>query len=257
MRRLLSAVAMLILLTSACGEDTLAAGTYDGPLAAEGRQGAAHRVVECDDAPTGGNNYPGEYDNGALSDEPEAALRTAFDEAQITGVHDGYVLVREDDDRALFTFTDAGRVRQALIVHDGEAFGKEGWYVESWARCDYAELPAAVAERAGVEIWFDADGPVSTRRVHSADGPEHCGWQHLTFLSLGETTYVRDADTEYAEWTDAPYDSEADLPPHAVDTGFHRDGDHLWRSPDGTRAYVGNREKVAVWPRTKDGFTCA
>lgn len=251
--RLLLASLMLV---AGCGGGTLAAGTYDGPLAEKGRQGAAHRVVGCDGPTTGGNNYPGEYDNGALSDDPETALRTAVHEYLITGVHEGYDLVREDGDRALFTFTHDGRVVQAAIVRDGEAFGDEGWYVESWARCDYAELPPSIASQDDVEVWSDARGRVSTRTVRSSPGPEHCDWQDMTFLSVRKVTYVSDVPREYARSFDASYARDARLPGNAVDTGFHRGDDHLWLSADGTRAYVGDRTSVDVWPRAKNTFGC-
>ncbi|MBW9210167.1 hypothetical protein KV100_10900 [Mumia sp. zg.B21] len=256
--RLLSpalAAALLMLACTACGQD-LVTGTYEGPLAVEGRQGAAHQVVECDGTAEGGNGYPDEHDDGALSDDAEEALRTAFDERQLDGVRDGYRVVRADGPRTLFTFTADGRVRQAVIARDGEASGEKGWYVESWARCDYAELPEDVAEAAGVQVWSDATGRVSTRRITSYAGAEHCAWEHMTFLKLGKAEYVREPDASLADFFAGPYASSVALPPDARDTGFRRGSDHLWLSADGAWAYVGSGERVERWPRVVERLGC-
>ncbi|MFD1825685.1 hypothetical protein [Mumia zhuanghuii] len=248
----LAAVAAL-LLTSACGQD-LAPGTYEGPLSATGKRGAAGHVVECTGPAEGGNNYPGAYDNGALSDDAEEAIRTAFDEALVFGARGGYVRVREDDGRALYTLTHDGGVRQALIVRDGQ----DGWYVESWARCDYSELPDEVAEEAGYEIWSDADGRVSTRRVQSYAGPAHCSWDDMTFLEIDEAEYVRapEPDPHVATLLSGAYEAAVALPPDARDTGFHRGEDHLWLSADGAWAFVGDGERVERWPRAVGKLGC-
>ena len=40
-------------------------------------------------------------------------------------------------------------IKEAVIVRNGPAAantGGPGWYVESWATCDYAELPPEYAE---------------------------------------------------------------------------------------------------------------
>jgi len=58
-------------------------------------------------------------------------------------------------------------VKQAVIVHDGpatEGAGGPGWYVESWARCDYSELPAYFTDSIGLRIWTDLpDTPLPRR----------------------------------------------------------------------------------------------
>jgi hypothetical protein len=40
-------------------------------------------------------------------------------------------------------------------------------------------------------------------------------------------------------------------------TGFSRDGNRLWVSSDGQRAYVGTAHDVEVWPRTIQPLGCA
>lgn len=71
-------------------------------------------------------------------------------------------------------------------MHRGPAVdGRTGWYVESWARCDWAELPPELAEALGLDVWTDASGRrVPTTRAASSRGPEHCNWDDMTFLSL-------------------------------------------------------------------------
>jgi len=50
-----------------------------------------------------------------------------------------------------------GVAKQAVIVHDGPAAAAR--VVESWARCDWSDLPDAVAtryERDGKQLWLSA-----------------------------------------------------------------------------------------------------
>lgn len=140
----------------------------------------------------------------------------------------------------LYTYEVDRRVKQAMIVHRGKAVdGGTGWYVESWARCDWAELPAALGDALGLEVWTDPSGRrVATGRVVSSRGPEHCDWQDMTFLSIdgGDLadgqTYVEHPHTElYPDHFAVPYDRSTDLPSDARDTGYERDGRHLWVAP--------------------------
>lgn len=160
----------------------------------------------------------------------------------------------------LYTYEVDRRVKQAMIVHRGTALdGEIGWYVESWARCDWAELPPELANDLGLEVWTDESGRrVPTSRVASSRGPEHCDWQDMTFLSLdegdldGDQTYVEHPHPElYPDYFTVPYARKADLPADARDTGYEHDGQHLWLlAPDQSRAFVGMPDSVAVWPRT-------
>jgi len=122
----------------------------------------------------------------------------------------------------LYTYEVDRRVKQAMIVHRGKAVdGGTGWYVESWARCDWAELPAALGDALGLEVWTDPSGRrVATGRVVSSRGPEHCDWQDMTFLSIdgGDLadgqTYVEHPQSElYPGHFAVPYDRSTDLPP--------------------------------------------
>ncbi|KAA1422951.1 hypothetical protein FE697_012495 [Mumia zhuanghuii] len=264
-RRLVLASAALLAVT-ACGDgravDVPSSEAYAGPLVADGRFGAAGKVVSCTGDAAAGAVHHGRYEEGAVGDDPDEAFDHALSEAVFDGATDGYRLERDDGDRVLMTYAPDDVVVQAIVLRDGPASAGTGakdgtgWFVESWARCDLADMPE-IAEEHGIQIWSDDSGPVAATTIHSSDGPEHCDWDHMTFLSVDGALYVGDVDAEHARWMDAAYEDDADLPGDAADTGFHRDDDHLWLSPDRTKAYVGDRGSVEVWPRASDSFRCS
>jgi len=267
------------LLLTACGQSGAVdavpgAVPYDGPLHVEvtaapddptdDHGGAAGQAVDCDATPVGGSRSE-PYDGGPVSRSPEAALRRDSREAG-PGGREGLREVRREADRVLYVDEVDGRTRQAAVVHRGRSVtGSTGWYVETWARCDWAELPPAWAQEQGTEVWSDAAGHrVPTSRVQSSAGPAHCGWQDMTFLGLdggdldGGQTYVEHPDPAYyPDYFTVAYRRDADLPADAVDTGYERGGRHLWLAPDASRAFVGTRSSVAVWPRTVQPLGCA
>lgn len=262
--RLLTAACLIGVLgvLGGCAEGGAAddpADDYTGPLYVDARHGAAGEVVQCESPISGGFNAEGEYDNGAVADDPQGALETARHEAGFDGARSGYRVAAEEPTRVLFVHGVDGAVKQALVVHDGEtAFGEQGWYLESWARCDLSEFPDAVAEANGTQVWTDESGArVPTGTIKSYPGPEHCDWQDMTFLHLGKAVYVREPDRYLREFFAEPYDPRLPLPAHAVDTGYARGGEQLWLSPDQQRAYVGVRTEVDLWPRTVEPLLCA
>jgi hypothetical protein len=265
-------VAVLLLAASAisaCGDDSgtlgdlpRAAQQYDGPLlVAEGPYGAAGEVVECRHGPMAGGFESGEpYSGGATSDTAVEALETAWSEGMFLELPEVELAVaKEERRRVLLTYTADGAVRVAVVLRDGPATkgaGGDGWYRESWARCDFSELPDAVAEDYfGYQIWTGPDGePALTSDIVSYPGPEHCDWQAMTFLTLGEKrTYVRHAPPALRRWVVGEFVASMELPADAVATGYRR-GDHrLWLSPSGDRAYVGRAGHVQAWPRSRLG----
>jgi hypothetical protein len=269
--------ALLPLTLVACGTNSSlvekAATSYDGPLyLAEGegrhpRAGAAGDVVDCDDWGTGSAFHGDVYAEGATSDSPAGAVRTARSEG-LWSMPPDLAVAAESDDRVLYVAEVAGRPKAALIVHDGqgsEGAGGDGWYAESWAVCDIVELPADFVEQLGYEVWTDADGQiVPTRRLEVFRGAEHCDWQDMTFLSLGRwdnqaPTFVRDPDPDpyLRNYLAEPYQPEATLPADVVDSGFRRGQDRLWLAPDRSRAYVGTApDDVEMWPRMVKRLGC-
>lgn len=223
--------------------------------------GAAGEVVDCNAWGNGGFSDAEVYGEGATGDSPEQALEVARSEGIFGGVQEGLRVAKREEGRVLYVLEVESVVKQAVIVRDGpatEGAGGPGWYVESWARCDYSEFPRSFTESLGLQIWTDSDGrPVPTTTIESWRGPEHCDWQSMTFLHLGEAVYVRNPDPSLAEYFAEPYQEHSDLPAAAIDTGFERDGEHLWQSPDEQRAFVGIQDDVEVWPRTIERLACA
>ena len=92
--------------------------------------------------------------------------------------------------------------------------------------------PASLTDALGIQIWHDASGngvPVS--KIASDQGPPHCGWQDITFLTLatgsGERQFLRDTTGKLRDFLATTFDAGSTVPKGATDTGYDRDG----RSP--------------------------
>lgn len=257
-RAVLAAVVTGLVTTVGCGTTATSGGAPDSRLyATEGPGGAASGNVDCETPITGGFNR-GIFDNGAVTDGPREALEIGFEESGVDGIRSGYRASERDGDRVLYSAEYGGRTRQAVIVHRGRSVDGVGWYVESWARCDLAELPPSVARAARVRLWEDPEGrPVPTDVIESYPGAAHCDWQRMTFLELGRRVYVRAPEPGLGDYFDQPYESDVRLPPDAVSTGYRRGGQRLWLSRDRGLAFVGNRQGVEQWPATTEHLGCA
>ena len=260
--------AVIALTTVGCGEASddgqdvfpAAATPYTGPLspASPGPQGVAGSAVDCRLKSEGSDRGTGAYTDGATAATAAAAVDTAMSEGLFFSLPEvPLALAAQEPDRQLLTYEAQGRVLLAVLVQRGpavEGTGGEGWFVQSWSRCDWAEFPAQIAEARNYMTWTDARGiPVPAEVIHSFIGPEHCDWQDMTFLDLPRllprsTYYVRQPTAEMAEAASGPFVESTRLPPDATDTGFERDGGHLWTSADGRTAFVGTRDDVAAWP---------
>ena len=276
--RCVSVVAAVLTLSwlAGCGEETSlgkeATTPYDGPLhlpRGEGRHpeaGAAGDVVDCDAWGSGGAFHGEVYVEGATSDTARDAIETAWGEGM--GLHLPYELAvaARSKDRVLFVFEVAGRAKEAMIMHEGpaaEGTGGYGWYLESWAICDLVEFPVDFVEGLGRQVWTDAEGDVlPTRTLDVWRGAEHCGWQAMTFLSLGPwddkvPTFIANPLPYLREYVAEPFQPHANLPPDAVDSGFRHGEDRLWVAPDRSRAYVGSSPSdVEMWPRMVKELGC-
>jgi hypothetical protein len=220
------------------------------------------RLAMSSTASTGGlaRSTTRSYDEGATADNPEAALAVARGEGAFAMQPDLQVAKREDD-RLLYVLDVQGLAKQAVVVHNGpatEGAGGPGWYMESWATCDYSELPRSVTESTGLQIWTDSLGnPVSTKRLQERSGPAHCDWQSMIFLGLGQAVYVRDPEPDLADYFADAYRAHTTLPSNAVDTGFRHGRQHLWLSPDKQIAYLGTTTgDLEAWPRTIKPLLC-
>lgn len=253
---------------SACGRTGSAAKvhSYAGPLYVRGAAakhpgaGAAGNVVDCRTWRGGGFSAAKLYQHGATADSPGHALETARHEGIFDGPWNGLQIAKRERTRVLYVLDVGGAVKQAVIVHNGPATkgaGGAGWYVESWASCDYSEFPRSFTDSIGVQIWTDSAGnPAPTTRIQSWRGPEHCDWQSMTFLEIGRATYVRAPQPYLDQYFAQPYRKNTNLPGNALDTGFRRDGHELWLSHDKQIAYMRGSGDVEAWPRTIRPLLC-
>lgn len=226
------------------------------------KTGAAGAFVQCRTEVTG-DFRPGRYEGGETGRTPRKGLQRGLDEGALDGPQRGYVEERREDGRSLFTVRNEGVIKMAVILVKGPALGAPaGWHPESWARCDLSEFPVELAEADGLQLWIGRDGrPAPIDDIQSSIGPEHCDWQAMTFLRLGdgERTYVRNPDQAYlGDYFAEDWDPRATLPKGAYDTGYSRGQNHLWLSSDRRRAYVGEvgGTHVEMWPRTTQLLGC-
>jgi hypothetical protein len=242
---------------------------YDGPLFVSREEaehpgaGAAGDVVDCRTWGDGGFRDEAVFASGATADSAEQALENAHSEMTFGGAQERLLVAKRNQDRVLYVLEVDGVAKQAVIVHNGpatEGAGGPGWHVESWAHCDYSELPRWFTDSIGLQIWTDPSGrPVPTTTIQAWTGPEHCDWQSMTFLYLGgelRPPYVRDPLPSLDENLAESYDPHIELPADAVDTGFSRDGTHLWLSSDKQQAFIGTVNEVEAWPRGIEGLNC-
>jgi hypothetical protein len=259
--------AATLALLAGCGTSTAVSGEQpdSGTVPQQ-----AERALDCDGEPAGGG--AGDYADGgleAVQDGPKEALEDWLDnEAWAYQLPEaGYRVEREDGDRVLLSYDVGGRTKIAFVAADGvrDWNDDDGWGIESWSRCDPAELPADVTDALGIGVWEDAAGHrAPTTRIRSFQGPEHCDWQDITFLHIGPQRdaeeYLRDTTGELADLLSTTYDGAATVPRNATDTGLRRDGRQLWLGPDHDAAYLVSLDDpgdVERWPAAKRPIGCA
>ncbi len=225
------------------------------------RAGAASNFIECEHGIWDGG-WSEDFGPPGSGPDPEAALAAFLGDGLFAVPRAGFAFAGTDDSRRLFTYTNDGAPKVAIIVVDGTEValdGADGWIVETFASCDPAELDPSVDEDLPFEIWTDVGGrrvPVGT--VSSASGPSHCDWESVTFLRLYDTSYVRDPDGLLID--DAgigPFEADVQLPADATDTGYRRDGRELWIAADRSTAYIVTADRVEAWPSPVHVFGCA
>lgn len=242
-----------------------------------GRAGAAGDVVRCA-GPVVGTTSAAPFEGEDTGATPEAALRAAQTWAKWDGVQDGYAFARADADRRLYVFEVEGVAKQALILRHGPALKGDGtratvvrWWLESWARCDYAELPAAVARQQGLEIWSSTDGKRQPTSVLVSFRFGAGCYPGMTALDVGgplqggrdedgrvPVEYVRDPAPELRDrYFERDYAEHVTVPADAADSGYERQGDHLGFSDDRGYAYVGTPGDAEAWPRATQPIRCA
>ncbi len=241
----LLAVLLLAQLVSGCRDD-------HGPDVPN----AATSALDCAGTPY--EKGRGNYDTGpeSVQDGPQAAVDDWQAEEGRHLPQVPYVETARHGDQALFTWSTQGFVAGAFVVRDDTAGtdGDRGWGVASYGLCDPAEWPPETSDAVGIQVWTNADGDrVPTSLVYSSPGAEHCGWEDMTFLWLGKDgrdgEFYGTPDGYLAEFLRTSYAAHAELPADASDTGYARDGRHLWLAADGSAAYlVGADGDAERWP---------
>ncbi|MDP9442883.1 MAG: hypothetical protein M3P83_00445 [Actinomycetota bacterium] len=131
--------------------------------------------------------------------------------------------------------------------------------METFAQCDPAEFAPTADGDLDVQVWTDQNGErVPTSIVRSRPGPEHCGWQRATFLTLGrDRTFIRDPggliDEDSLRGT---FRADAALPDDAVDTGYRHAGRQLWVAADDSAAFLVASDRTERWPATSRPVLC-
>lgn len=242
-----------------------------------GWPGAAAQAVRCT-GPVIGTTRAAPYEGEDVGTTPEAALTAARKWGSWDGAQEGYTLTGSTGDRRLYVFAVAGTGKQALILRRGPVLKGDGtratvirWWLESYARCDYAELPDSAIADTGTRIWTDTAG---RRQLTSTimsfefrgdcfpgmtaldiDGPAVGGWNREKRQA---TEYVRAPAHELQdEYFDRAYAEHMTVPADATDSGFERAGGHLWFSRDRGLAYVGAQDDAEAWPRARQPIRCA
>lgn len=274
MRHLLRLAPILVVLASLAGcgstagtvttEGPRASGPppYDGALYVEvdepddpdvvTRSGAAGRTLECDGKPGNGSTADNYGINADGDDSAVGALTTFLREDAYGLPTEGYRLEQSDGERELMSFDVAGRTRVAVVLH---LEGRQ-WQVETFAHCDPAEFPDEV--ELPFDVWTDKAGRrVSTALVRSGPGPEHCGWESATFVTLEQTPgYVSDPEGVLDD-VGRGYEPDTALPDDAEDTGYRLDGTALWLAGDSAAAYLVTGRKTERLPTLPQPFGCA
>ena len=283
MRKRIAAMVIVLGLTAVgCGEEmrdglvvtgtppaTPFAGPLDLPLAvsadgsereAEEGSGAAGRALECDGEiyyGSGGETWT-KADGGST---PEEGLNAFFDMDQPQLPDDGYRIESRQGDRVLFSYDVDGRTKVAVIVAKDQP-DRPGWGPETNASCDPAELPASFTDSISEEIWTDRAGHrVPTTVLSSSTGPEHCDWESVHFLDMGQDEdtrqYARDPDGALgSELLTSDYDGDVPMPADARDTGYRFKDWQLWLTDDKSTAYMRTSHGVEAWPESKEYVAC-
>ncbi|MDP8970167.1 MAG: hypothetical protein M3N52_06685 [Actinomycetota bacterium] len=242
------------------------------------RSGAAGRFVECVGPIHLGGAAPAFGGPSVGGTTPREGLQRFLDERLFGLPRDGYEVGAAQGPRVLFTYRVEGATKVAAIVAragpETDTEAQAGWAIETFATCDPSEYAASADREIATQVWTDREGnrlPTST--IASFRGHEHCDWQSVTFLLLGDgqsdtfrhlsqgggdRQYVRDPQgvLERDPRLVQPFDGNATLPGDAIDTGYRRAGRALWLSADGRVAYVVGPDGTEAWPGTRELVAC-
>jgi hypothetical protein len=155
-----------------------------------------------------------------------------------------------DDIPLTFSTGDTGPT--ATLAPSGECSGDD---------LDLASEPPLWRQN-GYGTWFRAGCVVRVDVITDRPGPDHCDWGNTRVLVFGtpigvpftspdnSIQYVRDPANEYGYGFAATFDSQATLPPDAVDSGYSSDNEQLWSVPGDDRfIYLVLGDRTERWPK--------
>lgn len=249
-------LALLLAVLAACG-DAESDRPADGAEVIDVEIVKAEEAVQCRTEVTHGR---GNYDTGpeAVQGDAEAALHDFLEqEGWWMPPRADFVERTNRGGIARYEMSTGDRLTAVIMLYRGtEGVDQEkGWGVDTRAFCDPSEWAPASAEERGYQIWTDRKGlRAPTYQIVSRAGPEHCHWDHMTFLDVKrgekELTFVKATSPELNDFLTTTYDPDATLPRHARDTGYSREGQRLWLTRDAAYLVPTQRSGiVARWPR--------
>lgn len=122
--------------------------------------------------------------------------------------------------------------------------------------------------------WSTSDYEFSsTPRIYVMKGPEHCGWENVTFLTIrtpfgtlapsntGRIQFVKDPLGILSSSTErfkSEFEADAELPADAEYSGYVNRGVELWVSETvfDTGIFMVKGDQVEKWPRVEPDFGC-
>ncbi len=220
---------------------------------------SAKSYLNC--ATTPGGEFEDPWAGFAWGDTPEGALEDLLGSEYPQGNYpqSGYERADQSDAIVVLAYAVEDAVKVALVVaHDPplESAPPRPWVAMSVAKCDFSELGVDVVLQRGIGVWRNVElGLIGI----DVAGPRHCDWQSVRFLSLSEggQSFVRDPEGVLLTDRDSPYVGDTHLPDGAVDTGYRRGHDQLWRESGRKAIYVITPDTVERWPKDPGEVGCA
>lgn len=218
--------------------------------------------LDCDGATPGLGGELGEFSGPSEpAAGPGAALQALLDQRVFASFPaSGFEPPQVEGHWARHAYLVDGR-RKAMAVTSDQVPGwpdGSGWQVVGIRSCDASEFDPADGLTSDQTLWLDSSGDVlSTETIQSSPGPEHCGWQSVTFLWVGDAQYLRDPSGVLDGSTLVPFDDDVSLPGSAEDTGYHTADWHLFTVPAGDAVYVRTKDATFErWGGARDQVGC-
>jgi hypothetical protein len=163
---------------------------------------------------------------------------------------EGFTEVEVIDSWALFGYQVGGRTRAAVALREATGFGGE-WNVAAVASCDPSEFDPATPLGTTITIWTDRTGKVVPTTVVR----EQPDCYNATQLEVNGRLFVWDPNPGGAAYDPAnlegTFETSAELPANATDTGYRNGSRSLYIAADGSAAFVRSGKNVQRWPHVR------